>query len=55
MPMLAAAPGASFWLLSTPSGCDNYFFNIWTNLETYPEWTRIHVDAPACPYCPLCL
>ena len=49
IPMLAAAPNASFWLLSTPNGCDNYFYRVWSDHDTHQNWTRIQVTAPECP------
>lgn len=49
MPAMAAVPDAAFWLLSTPNGCDNFFYQIWTNEHDYPDWTRIQVTAPECP------
>jgi hypothetical protein len=48
-PMLAAAPDAAYWLLSTPNGADNYFYQVWSNHDAYPDWTRIRVTAPECP------
>ncbi|MBL8296264.1 MAG: terminase family protein [Bryobacterales bacterium] len=48
-PMLIAAPNASFWLLSTLNGCDNYFYRVWSDHDTHQNWTRIQVTAPECP------
>jgi hypothetical protein len=49
LPMTATVPDAAIWLLSTPQGSDNFFFEIFTNHDLHPEWTRIQVTAPECP------
>ncbi|MBL8295813.1 MAG: phage terminase large subunit [Bryobacterales bacterium] len=49
VPMLAASPNAALWLLSTPNGCDNHFYRVWSDHESYENWTRIQVTAPECP------
>jgi hypothetical protein len=50
-PMMATATGAQLWLLSTPYGCEGFYYEAWVEEdETSPNpWTRIIVPATACP------
>ena len=46
-PMIATAPQATVWLLSTPNGQKGFFYHEWTSAD--PVWSRFTVPANECP------
>ncbi len=50
-PMMATAADAQLWLLSTPNGCEGFFYDAWTeDDDSSPNpWTRITIPATDCP------
>lgn len=46
-PMVAANPGASIWLMSTPNGRQGFFYDEWS--QGGSVWTRVQAPATQCP------